>query len=262
MYPASNMSSKRKRPVGITLLAISFLWIGGIGTLVFPIMTLSAGAIVWAQLTGILGQSHSWLRFVARFGEYPFFITWFLFYLAYAFIGFGLWKLRKWARKAVLGLFIVSAIGSFAMTVFFVRPAAFASAMIAGETFPFAWITWYLMRRRVRFAFGAETQEEDAPGSEIPEGMSRGGKALTATAIIATLGLFVGFLLFAVEDMFHRSQIYQITLSEAGSSSCVASRIGIPLTPGWFVSGNMEESDSTGSLTSKSLSTGPRGAEP
>lgn len=125
MYPAPNMTSEAKRPVGITLLAIAFLWIGRFGALAFPIIIFSAGPIMWIQLTGLLDQSHS-LRLVAHFGEYPLFVTWFLAYVAYAFIGFGLWRLRNWARNAVLGINLFAYVVSLLVTAFFVRPAAFA----------------------------------------------------------------------------------------------------------------------------------------
>ncbi len=233
MYPAPNMTSKPKRPVGITLLAIAFLWIGCSGALVFPVMIFSAGTIMWTQLTGLLDQSRSWLRFVVHFGEYPFFVTWFLGYVAYAFIGFGLWRLRNWARNAVLVLNLFSAVVSLLVTGFFVRPAALAGAIIAGETLPFAWIVWYLTRPRVRFAFSAKAQlGVDSSSSGIPEGISKGGKALTVVAVLATIGLFVSFLLVTTESELRRSQIYETTLNEAGRSPCVAAKVGNPFTPG------------------------------
>jgi hypothetical protein len=255
------MTSKAKRPVGITLLAIAFLWIGCFGALAFPIIIFSAGTIMWIQLTGLLDQSHSWLRLVAHFGEYPFFVTWFLGYVAYAFIGFGLWRLRNWARKAVLGINLFAAAVSLLVTAFFVRPAAFAGTMIAGETLPFAWIVWYLLRPRVRFAFSAEAQlGVDSSNSGIPEGMSTGGKVLTVIAVLATFGLFVGFLLFTIEGMLRRSQIYETTLNEAGQSPCVAAKVGIPFAPGWFVTGSLTESSVEGSADLEIPIHGPKGS--
>jgi len=77
--------------------------------------------------------------------------------------------------------------------------------------------------------------------------MSTRGKALTSTAVIATIALFVCSLLFAVESVIRNSKIYEIALIEAGHSPCVATRVGTPFKPGWLVAGNMQESDTVGS---------------
>src|SRR5438309_6129259 len=108
------MHAKRKRPFGITLLAYAFLWIGCLGSLLFPFFLFTGlTAMMWKLLTAGVDQSVSVLRFFVHFGAYAFGLILFLLYVAYACIGFGLWKLPNWARRAVLALLIVFLVLSF-----------------------------------------------------------------------------------------------------------------------------------------------------
>ncbi len=228
-----------------------FLWIGCLGSVFFPLFLLTglAGSM-WEQTAAGSGPSAAWVQFLVHFGKYPFLLAWFAAYVAYAFIGFGLWKLRNWARKAVIGISVFGIAASPAIAPFVSKatPAPLLIASFSGVVFPLGWIIWYLRRPRVRFAFGAMTPTETLTfGTEQPRGMSKAGKSLTAIAVAATLALFIGALLVAVEDEMRHSQVYALTLSEAEHSPCVASKIGQPLTPGWMVSGNMEESNVKGS---------------
>jgi hypothetical protein len=238
-----------KRPIGVTLLALVFLWIGCLGSLFFPLFLFSGlTRMMWNQTTAGVNQSQPWLRFIVQHGAYPFSLLWWLFYMAYACIGFGLWKLRNWARQAVLGLTIFSVTVSLLLVPFLVRPAALAFATITGLVPPFAWLVWYLNRPRVRFAFGAlGPMESDSSISELPRAMSTWGKIFTAAAVMSTFAMFVCSVLFAVQSMFRQSQVYRITLGEAERSPCVAARVGNPFQPGWMVSGNMQESNTEGS---------------
>src|SRR5271169_5204465 len=98
------MTSKPKRPTFVTFLSLMFLWIGCLGSLFFPLFLLTGlTGTMWDQTTAAAGQSATWIRFLVHFGKYPFLLAWFAAYVAYAYIGFGLWKLRNWARKAVIG---------------------------------------------------------------------------------------------------------------------------------------------------------------
>jgi len=244
------MTSKPKRPTLVTLLAGMFLWIGCLGSVFFPLFLLTGlTGSMWDEMTAGAEQSAAWIQFLVHFGRYPFLLAWFAAYVAYAFIGFGLWKLRNWARKAVIGLSVFSIAASPAIAPFLSKatPVPLLIASFSGVVLAFGWIIWYLRRPPVRFAFGAMTPAETLIfGTEPPRGMSKAGKSLTALALAATFALFVGALLVAVEDEMHRSQVYALTMSEAEHSPCVASRIGQPLTPGWMVSGNMEESNVKG----------------
>jgi len=238
------MSSKSKRPIGITLLAGVFLWIGCLGSVFFPFFVFyGLTADMMNLFTAGVSQS-----VVVRFGAHFLVFIWFLLYVAYACIGFGLWKLQNWARKAVLGLAVFSAVAGVLVMPFVGQPAAMAVAGIVAWVLPCAWLVWYLKRPRVRFAFGAGTPiPSDVLDPGPPTGMSKKEKILTAAALLATFALFFCSLLYAVESMFRHSQVYQMTLKEAARSGCVTSKIGSPFAPGWLAGGNMEDSNAKGS---------------
>jgi len=131
--PAHNANTKAKRPVGIALLAGVFLWIGCLGSLFFPIFLISGlTRLMWDQTTAGMNQAEPWARVVVHFGAYPFFLLLWLLYAAYACIGFGLWKLRNWARQAVLGLLAFSVAVTLLVIPFTVKPAPLAFATITG----------------------------------------------------------------------------------------------------------------------------------
>lgn len=247
---ANGMNSKPKRPVGITLLAGVFLWIGCLGSVLFPIFLIFFGLAndMVNDLVGGVGQSHTWLRPAVRTGAYLLVLIWYLLYVAYACIGFGLWKLRNWARKAVLGLSALSAVVGLLVVPLAGQPTPMSGAWIVSWISLWAWLAWYLMRPRVCFAFGTIVPTSvGPPDSEPPGGLSRKGKIQVATAAFATIGLCFCSLLYAVENEFRHLQIYQMSLKEAARSGCVTAKIGSPFTPGWLAGGNMEESNEKGS---------------
>jgi hypothetical protein len=246
---ANGMNSKSKRPVGITILAGVFLWTGCLGSILFPIVLIFSGLAtdMVNDLAGV-GQSHPWLRPAVRVGAYLLVLIWYLLYVAYACIGFGLWKLRNWARKAVLGLSLLSVVAGVLVVPFAGLPPAMSGAWIVSWISLWAWLAWYLMRPRVRFAFGATVPTSvGSLDSEPPRGLSRKENMLVATAALATIGLCFCSLLYAVENEIRHLQIYQMSLKEAARSGCVTAKIGSPFTPGWLAGGNMEESNAKGS---------------
>lgn len=254
------MNPKQKRPVGITLLAIVHLWIGCLGTVVFPFVAFSSDSMIaFQRLAAVEIHSESLLRI----SSYLFVSTWFLGYVAYAVIGFGLWKLRNWARKAVLVLIVIIIFICVVCALpfaFFGERGALAVVIVMGIVVPYAWIFWYMKRPRVRFAFGAYSTTDDGTStSEPPPGLTRMGKTIVIGAILATFGLFVGSLMVAVECMFHSSEIYQMTVKKAQDSPCVAKRLGVPLTTGWTTSGNLDESSEKGSADLGIPVHGPKG---
>jgi hypothetical protein len=251
-----NMTTRRKRPVGATLLAAAFLWIGCGGTLFFPIIVFFDGTTMWRLIAGGLIHSEVMLRITS----YLFLSTWFLFYVAYAFIGFGLWKLRNWARKALLVLSELFAIISVLVSLFFVRPRELAVAVVIGTVIPFAWCVWYMKRPRVRFAFGAWPSSRDGvSAAEDPPGLSKKGKAGIAAAIVATFALYVGSLSVAIETMTRATGIYRMTVVQAQGSPCVASALGTPLTTDWGTQGRWEEGSRTGKAYMEIPVHGPKG---
>jgi hypothetical protein len=251
------MNPKQKRPIGITLLAAAFLWIGCLGTLFFPIIVFSGGTTtLWRLIAGGVIHSESWLRITS----YLFVSTWFLFYVAYAFIGFGLWKLRNWARKAILALTEFFAVVCVLVLPFLVRPAAMAIAVVIYTSLFIAWTIWYLKRPRVCFAFGAWPSTcNGVLQAEPPPGLSKIGKTWVTIAIVASFVLGIGSLMVAVESIIHSSEIYTMTLKEAQGSPCVSIELGVPLNPGWMTTGETEESSVEGSANLSIPVIGPKG---
>jgi len=110
----------RKRPIGVTLLALVFLWIGCGGTLFFPVIVFSGGfSQLWEHLASGWIQSPLLMKIASVFLT----SIWFLFYVAYAFIGFGLWKLKDWARKSVVIICAAEIVIGAIVSSFFLRPA-------------------------------------------------------------------------------------------------------------------------------------------
>ncbi len=251
------MNPKRKRPIGITLLAAIHLWIGCLGTLIFPFVAFSGETTLpFQRLGAAIIHSSFWLRTTS----YLFVSIWFLAYVAYIFIGFGLWKLRNWARKAVLALTVIFIFICILSLLFFAKMGVLAVVIVVGIVIPYAWIVWYLKRPRVCFAFGAWPSNSDGGlSAEPPPGLSKIGKACVAAVIMASFGLWVGSLMVAVESMFRSSEIYQMTLKTAQASPCVAATLGVPLTPAWTISGNMKESAEDGSADLSIPVHGPKG---
>lgn len=253
---AAKMTPKQKRPRGITLLALGFLWIGIVGGLFFPLIAgLAPFTTPWDQYAGKVIHSVFWLHTTL----YALLALWYLFYLAYAVIGFGLWKLKNWARIALFAINIIGAVVSVVTALFFARPALLALAVGSGTVPFFLWIAWYTQRPNVRFAFGAwKPKHGETPESSLPPKLSRRGKAFVISGLATTLILYVGCLWAAVENQFQNSEIFQATLNQAQISPCVANALGVPLAAGWTTTGGMEESADNGSANLNIPVRGPK----
>jgi len=256
---APEMNTKQKRPVGITLLSIAFLYIGGLGTIFLPIIGFFAGSKMlplWRIIAG--GVIHS--EALLRISGYLILSIWYLLYVAYAVIGFGLWKLHRWAHRAILTLTEFGTAVSLLALPFFVRPWSMAVAIGAGTSIPFAWTIWYLKRPRVRFAFGAWPSDGDGDATaEPPPGLSKMGKIWGIASIVATLVLFCCCLMASIESTFRSSEIYQMGLKQAQDSPCSVSIFGTPLTPERGIQGSLETSGSKGSAELEIPVHGPKG---
>lgn len=113
------MNNNQKRPIGVTLIALGFLWIGVGVTLFFPFIALTGGTYaMWHLALGSTIHPDAWLKATAHTLD----CLWYLAYVAYAVIGFGLWKLKNWARKSVLGLAIFGMLAVLGVAIVFVRP--------------------------------------------------------------------------------------------------------------------------------------------
>ena len=244
-----------------------FLYIGCLGTIVFPIMIFTGGV---GQMWDMLGPSFIHSHVINLIASCLFSLTWFGAYVLYAFIGFGLWKLRKWALRAVtvvqwLGL----AGGLFGAIVVARFQPVLAISVGIGTLAPFAGLLWYLRRPRVRAAFDPQTDrpvipfESGPPPPPPPLSTSRRKVWVQVTIVLGICGvvlaLFVGSLFYTVETMFRSSDAYKIALSRAQASPCIVDKLGSPISAKWMVSGNMSETGQIGSADFEIPIRGPRG---
>jgi hypothetical protein len=251
------MSPKQNRPIGVTLIALAFLWIGCLGTLFLPLIGLTGVlSSVWQPALGSMIHSGAWLHAIS----YALNSVWFFLYLLYAFIGFGLWRLKNWARKSVLGIAIVGVTAGLVVSLVFVRPIALGISVIGMAVVEFGWLSWYLLRPRVRYAFGAWGRYSAAGEWIEPPGLSWRGKlgigTLAATSLVV---LFVIPLFFGVEAMMRASDAYKLALKTAQASPCITNALGSPLVPGWLMGGGISESSVEGSAELSIPVRGPKG---
>jgi len=237
-----------------------FLWIG-CGILIFPIVALTGGASqLWRLVLAPVIHSEHWIRSLSIVLN----SIWFLLYVAYAIIGFGLWKLKNWARKAVLGLSIFGIVASAAVVVVlevvFVGSIAYGLIIFGAALVEFGWIAWYLMRPRVRYAFGAWSSYSPAGEWIEPPGFSKRGKLGVGFLVAASLCVFFIVPLFlAIDAEMRASTPYKISLAAAQNSPCVVNALGLPLKPGSFLSGSIDESSTDGSAQLSYSIRGPAG---
>lgn len=241
------MTPKQARPLGITLLAISLLWIGCGGAIFIPLMFgFSGDEAIWRDIAGGVIHSGKWLRITS----YGFSVISYLLYVFYAVIGFGLLKLWKWARKSLLILFVlVSLIGmAHALTS---KEGTFVILFELGVAFfPAVWMVWYLQRPGVRFAFCAWPSVQGWKcTTEPPRRLSKAGRLWVAAAMIFSFVLCSAPLAIEVENGIRSSDIYQLTLKEAQASPCVVSTLGVPIRPGWMTTGDLADGNQTGSVS-------------
>jgi hypothetical protein len=260
---------QRKRPLGITLLALLFLWIGCLGTLIFPIMILTGGVgQTWNLIAPNLIHSHALNPIAASL----FSLTWYAAYVLYAFIGFGLWKLRKWALRAVTIVQWIGLAGGLIGVIVAARiQPVLAISFGIGTLAPFGGLLWYLKRSHVRYAFEPQTDhpvisfESGPPPPPLPPSQSTPQRKVWVQVTIALgicvafFALFGGSIFFAVEKMFHSSDAYKMALSRAQTSPCIIDKLGSPLVAKWMTSGNLSENGSGGSADFEIPLRGPLG---
>lgn len=241
----------------MTLIALAFLWIGCGGTLFLPIIGLTGGlSSLWRLALGSTIHSEAWLNTIS----YVLNSVWFLLYVVYAVIGFGLWKLKNWARKSILGIAIVGVTAGLVVSLVFVRPIIFGISVIGIAVVQLGWLSWYLMRPRVRYAFGDWNRYSPTGEWIEPPGLSKRGKLGIGT--LAATSLFVLFvipLFFAIEAEMRNSDAYKLTMNTAQASPCVTSTLGSPLQPGWMMTGEIQESSIEGLADLSIPVTGPKG---
>lgn len=251
------MNPKPKRPIGVTLLSIVFLWIGVGGSLFLPfILQFGAGNDLWRLLLGPKIDSDMWVK-AASYGLDG---LWYLCYVAYAFIGFGLWKLKNWARKSVLAITALMVVAGLVASLVFVRPALLSFSVLGCTAFYSGWLAWYLLRPRVQYSFGVWRRYTPSGEWIEPPGLSKRWKMgisfLIPTSLIV---LFAIPLYFAVNAELRESGAYKLTMYTAQTSPCITSTFGSPLEAGRIFEGSIEESSNEGSANIEIPIKGPRG---
>jgi len=237
-------------------MAITHVWNGCLSLLVLPIFV----TLLWGYLIKLWIDTLHWPRSAAPFAVGFSFFVLCIFYVAYAWIGVGLWNLRPWARLAELVLLTSFGVICSGVSLIFIRPLVFASTFVICYGLGFGWMIWYLQRPRVRFAFEAGPLDSASLiYPEYPPEMSKRGKVLTGVALVMTVTAFIGSLLFSVEIMMRRSDAYKLALSEAASSPCVAAKVGHPFETGWMTEGGFSESAKEGSANFEIPIYGPKG---
>ncbi|HEV2215341.1 MAG TPA: cytochrome c oxidase assembly factor Coa1 family protein [Terracidiphilus sp.] len=234
-----------------------FLWIGCLGTLLFPIFGLTgASSSLWTLVFSSGIRAEAWFRPLT----YLLNTVWFLFYVAYAVIGFGLWKLKNWARKAVLGLMALLVLGGLVVAVFFAKSAGLGVTLFGAALVEPGWMTWYLMRPRVRYAFGVWNRHDSAGNWVEPYSLSRRGKV--SVVFLIPLSVFICFvipLIVAISAQIRNSEPFKLAMATAESSPCVVNTIGLPLRPDFLLSGSGDESATNGSAELEITVVGPKG---
>lgn len=251
------MNPNQQRPVGVTLIALAFLWIGIGGAIVFPIIILTGGMDpMWHPELESIIHSSTQLKVLSRALD----IALYAVYIAYAVIGFGLWKLKNWARKCVLGICLFGVLAALIIPPAFKMSVLMSICVIGMAATELGWMGWYLMRPRVQNAFGAwKRYTPDGEWIQPPRLSTR--RRLVAGAVFAGLLviLFIIPLSAEVNELMKDSGAFELTMSTAQASPCVSGILGSPLETGWMISGNITESTTDGSADLSIPVKGPKG---
>jgi len=251
------MNLQQKRPTGVALITLAFLWIGIGGALVFSLLIVTGGAKDLCRLAlGPITHSGSASTTASR----AFDIALYVIYLACAVIGFGLQKLKNWARKCVLAISVIGVIGALAVA-FLVKISIVLRVSIFGLALTvFGWMYWYLLTPGVLDAFGAWTRyTPDFQWIQPPTLSKRQRLGMSMLFTSAFIVLFALPLAVGVENEMKSSDAYKLTMSTAQASPCVSRRVGLPLEPGWIVPGDVRASLTKGSANLSIPVEGPKG---
>lgn len=129
-----------QRPVGITILAA---------------LNYSVGAYLF--IGSLFGLMALWLG--------PFAVVFWGVNALFFGLGYGLWKLRNWARETQIVLCMIGALAWLLLTVGVLREGFDSESLFLGLGFTVlnVVIILYLLRPRVKQAFGASSQSGGGP---------------------------------------------------------------------------------------------------
>ncbi|HEY4358313.1 MAG TPA: cytochrome c oxidase assembly factor Coa1 family protein [Acidobacteriaceae bacterium] len=251
MYP------RPERPLGVTLLALTHFWSAS-GAVFFPLMFLMMSLA--GVLRNLAGQFPS--RALGFVVICLIALLWWGLYIFLGFLGYGLWTLRPWGRKASIALQWVGIATSIVILI--VMAVVMHTAWVGLIAIPvsafYGFILWYLQWPNVRRAFGETVVLENRPPSQL---VSRMLKIPLWARIIGGLGLclamFVCLLVFGVESMMRSSDAYPMALQQAQESPCVVAQLGTPLQSNGLISGSIETSNNDGKASLSIPVRGPKG---
>ena len=81
---------------------------------------------------------------------------------------------------------------------------------------------------------------------------------LGCLTLLLLIGIFATVLLTIILGSFRSSDVYKQAIARATASPEVRDRLGEPIKPGWFISGQMNVSNNTGNANLSIPITGPR----
>lgn len=189
MYAAGNMNLHRKRPIGVTLIALAFLWVGIGCAVFFPFLGLTGGGYdLWHFDLARVFHSEAEIKRIAHMIDVADYVS----YIAFAVIGFGLWKLKNWARISMIALEIIAFIGAVTLLFVFQKPLSESLPNLGLSLVQSGWMIWYFMRPGVRNAFGAwKRHAPDGEWIQPPTLSTRGkfgmGILFVSTVVVAAL---------------------------------------------------------------------------
>jgi len=222
-------------------MSIMFVWNGAIGSLILPIFVLVGVSGMVARLIETeLHRSHWFSITVAS----VLFIVWYVGYVLYLCIGIGLWKLRRWALKAIIIVhWFIVAIAVIAALVILHYDGWMSLAVGVWCTVIPGCFLWYLTCPAVRWPF--EATYAASHGIAIP---LQPAPSKTATwikvcvglvVVVVTMVVFGVSLWFSIEKMMRSSDVYQQAMQQAEHSPCVVAKLGTPIISKGSISGNI-----------------------
>jgi len=250
------MIPPRRRPEVVTLLALSCFWNGIIGGGFLLISSVNGDAReLFSLFTGHLPAA-----LTVHLAKLILVVVGLLLPALYLRLGVGLWRLEDWARRTypwLTGTLFLAVALSFGWSL---RKFPEASALLVAIAVPFPWLVWYLRRPNIRFAFGWRPDVSTQPpiGGPPPK-LSKAKYILPIAASIACIAGCIWIFASSIVKAERSSEIFKLTIASAEASSCVASRIGLPVTHTWDTSGSWEEGSTTGKADLDIPIQGPHG---
>ena len=139
------------RPIGVTILAILYFLGAGLLLLAGLAVALGMGALGMSSSSGQAGAAGG--AFLAGLGV-GLAVVFFLIAAINGAMGWGLWKLKNWARIVIIALAALTLAGivvEFSKTMTDRQPSTLVVTLVRAAVGVL--VLWYLLRARVKAAF-------------------------------------------------------------------------------------------------------------